>query len=399
MEIRSTSGFRPDKASERKSGKTAFSASKTISGQSNTSQITLKPDTYESSGSLKITDPKDLVRDTIDWKSLERFFTQDAAVTLENADALEGSLDHMASLYIAAKKTLENKYSDQKDKYTEGMQRLDALFARGKNLMVNSFKNTVGRFYENMGNKGAGSAMGESLSASIDEKIDELEAYGEKNGFFDKEKDYDFSTLQVVLMANCLSKRTTGSYPGEEKTDSPVSPDENREGYSLKELAAAGFVAKAASGMNAEELLFLDNEELALQLALRQMKMSAFLEHSGLDKEMSAFLLGTFETCLNQYSGGALDSQNTISDIYQYAMKQYQSSKDISESLTRSAAHYMGDRYFSEFLLYNNQTSLSRSTRYNLDIHQFVSALESGNSADIIQSISGNRIYPRVFRA
>ena len=146
--------------------------------------------------------------------------------------------------------------------------------------------------------------------------------------------------------------------------------------------------------MNPKELLFLDSEELGLQMSVRYMKMAAFLDHSGIDKEVSSLLLGSFDTYLNQYSGKALSDKGSSLDLYQYALKLYESTKDISKVLAQSGSRYMGDRFFSEVLIYGNGTGMSRATRYNLDISQFQMALKDGDSSLILQSIAGNKIYP-----
>lgn len=416
MEIKSTSGFRPNKAAP-------SSPRGSHRPKAAQSQPSPRLDTYQSTGekpfgsqmqagsrdglswdgtvpaldALKVTDPKDLVRDKIQWDHIKLFYTEGTKVTLDSADSLESSVDQMAAMYVAAKKTLESTYQDQEDKLSENMQKLNAMFAQAKSQMVSSYQSSVGHFYESTGNKGINSSMGKSLSDAIDKRVEEMEAIGEKKGLFDKDKDMPYSLMQLSLMADSIVKRQDRTDSEEPEKASQASGQKGQKDFTLKELQAAGFVAKAASKMDSRELLFLDSNELGLKMSVRYMKMAAFLDRSGISKEMSSLLLGSFDTYLNQYSGGALSGKGSSSDLYQFALKLYESTKDISKVLAQSGSRYMGDRFFSEFLSYGN--SMSRSTRYNLDISQFQMALEDGDPAGILQSIAGNKMYPPAFYA
>ncbi len=413
MEIRPASGFRPEK--------TAPSASKAGSRPKKTqNQPHPRMDTYErtddspfgrqmksgsregivwdgtvpSPGTLKVIDPNDLIRDGIDWERVEHYYTQNTEITLDNADSVERTVDSMAAMYVAVQKKLESTYADQEDKLSENMQRLDSLFAQGKTRLISSFRSSVGRFYESTGNKGIASSMGNSLSDALDKRIQELESMGDEKGLFSKEKNYSYDFLYVALSVDSLVKQESQADSVENEKNNSLKNDKS---FSLKELQAAGFVAKAASKMDSRELLFLNGKELGIQLAVRYMKMATFLDRSGMDKEMSSLLLGSFGAYLDQYSGGALTDASQSSSLYQYAVKQYDSTKDIAEIVAQSAIRYFGDSFFSEFLIYGNGAGMARSTRYNLDISQFMTALEQGDSASVLQSIAGNRIYPSSF--
>ncbi len=333
MEIRSALGLRPEKPTQR-SSKTSPEQK---SPKTNTTQKTPSLDTYEStpsklfgtqmeslspgtiawdgvipsSGTLQITDPNALIRDDIDWKAIEQSYTQNSYLTLDDADSLESTVNHMCSIYLAAKHRLEQIYGNQEDKLSEGMTRLNHLFDRAKSQMVSSFKNTVGHFYENTGNKELAADMGNRFPDLIDKRMEELEAYGNNLGIFDPEKNYPYNFLDFALQ--------TYGFQDQEKEDVPEVSQENRqEKYSLKDLQAAGFVAKAASKMNAKELTLMQGDELGLQMAIRYMKMSRTLDSFGIGEKTASLLLGSFDTFLNQYSGGALHDDTQSSSPVSY---------------------------------------------------------------------------------
>lgn len=81
--------------------------------------------------------------------------------------------------------------------------------------------------------------------------------------------------------------------------------------------------------------------------------------------------------------------QKNASAPFQYALKRYLSTKDISKALTQSAEKYLGDSYFSDFRNYGSSISMSMSTRYHWELHQFTTALENGSTPDLMASAAG----------
>ncbi|MCI8660551.1 MAG: hypothetical protein HFG54_09950 [Lachnospiraceae bacterium] len=383
MDIQSTAVFRPEKfaspasskAQIRKSTKSQAPASSAPFG---THMITgSDKDLYfkgeiSTEGTLQTIDPALLEKDGIDWDSIERCYAK--PVTLQNADRLEAAADHIASIYVAAKHTIQKKYAAQEDKLTENMNRLDALLSHAKARMASSYKNTVGRFLDSTGNKGLGEAMGNSLPSIIDQKIDHMETYAQQEGLFEKDLDYEF--LELTLQVRALNAREKGESIVSQE-DKNTDPEKNQGGYTIKDLQAAGFMAKTASIMNPNELLLMDNGQLGLHLAIRYMKMAQVMNHSGISEELSSKFLGSFETFLNQYSGGRLTGEKSASAPFSYAIKQYYSTKDIQKAMTQSAAKYLGDGFFSDFHPYGGDIRMSMSTRYNLELSQFMDALKN----------------------
>ena len=57
--------------------------------------------------------------------------------------------------------------------------------------------------------------------------------------------------------------------------------------------------------------------------------------------------------------------------------------------MAQSAAKYLGDSFFSDFLTYRNGNRMSMSTRYNLELSQFAAALQDNNTPELLASIAG----------
>lgn len=193
-----------------------------------------------SSGTLEYFDPSE--HDGIDWERLEAEFFGNRQVTTENADSLMGSVDHMASMYVAVKSTLEQKYAEQEDVLAEKMERLNGLLEQTKQQMTSSYGNMVGRFYERMGNKGAAASMSSSLSAAIDRRITEMEEITESMESFKGDTSYTYR--QVVMEVWAFNQREEGkpskaASDGEEELESrgplavlPSVSGNRRQGFS-----------------------------------------------------------------------------------------------------------------------------------------------------------------------
>lgn len=396
MDIKMTSDFRPRQtvsAASRPAGKSqnAGTESKTASGT----------DTFQSSafkrmgGHMKPFDPAE--HDGINWEKLEKEHFGNRQVTLENADSLRRGVDHMISMYVSVKSMLEEKYADRKDILAEKLDRLNGHLDKSKEQIVSSYEGSVGRFYENTDNKEAASSMGSSLSAAIDKRIALMEEVAETMNSFGDGADSSYVYKQLVMEVWAFNQRegeqASRNISPKDRFPKDTSPkgasSKDSELYSLKDLEAAGMAAKAAANMNGEGLGLMSDEELGICLASRYMKMACLLSHMGTGETMCQIILGSFETFLNQYSDTPLSGSSSTARTYEYALKQYRSTGDLREAVTQTGRKYASDSFFSDFRNFGGSVSMSLSTRYNLDLDQFVRDLGNSGSSSVLPSISG----------
>lgn len=343
---------------------------------------------------LEYFDPDE--HDGIDWERLEKEHFGNRQVTLENGDSLRKNVDHMISMYVSVKSTLEEKYGDREDILTEKMNRLNDLLDKSKRQIVSSYEESVGRFYETMGNKGAASSMGFSLSAAIDKRIAQMEEVAKIMNSFADGSGSSYIYKQLVMEVWAFNQREEKPVSGDTSSEdvSPkVSLSEDNETYSLKDLEVAGMAAKATANMNIDGLGFMSDEELGICLASRYMKMACLLSHMGTGENMSHMILKSFETFLNQSSGNALSGSSFSARTYKYALMQYRSTGDLREAVTQTGRKYASDSFFSDFRHFGGSVSMSLSTRYNLDLDQFVRDLENIGANAVLPSISGTGIH------
>lgn len=339
--------------------------------------------------------------DGINWERLKKEHFGNRQVTLENGDSLRRNVDHMISMYVSVKSTLEEKYSDREDILAEKMDCLNGLLDKSKKQIVSSYEGSVGRFYENMGNKGAASSTGLSLSAAIDKRIAQMEEVAETMNSFRDGSDSSYIYKQLVMEVWAFNQREekpasrdTLSEDSSSEDASPKSslPKDN-ETYSLKDLETAGMAAKAAANMNIEGLSLMNDEELGICLASRYMKMACLISHMKTGENMSHMILKSFETFLNQSADDALSGSSPAVKTYEYALKQYRSTGDLREAVTQTGRKYASSSFFSDFRDFGGSVTMSLSTRYNLDLDQFVRDLENIGASAVLSSISGTGIH------
>ncbi len=342
-------------------------------------------------GTLTIHEP-DPDADGINWKELEHYFSN-ATVTMDNADQVEGTIEGVASMYLAVKEQLKQKFSGREDKLSEKMEQLNSLFQRAKDRIISSYRGTVGSFYEQLGNKGASSKMGESLSVAIEQKVAEIEEHGKKYGLLNNTKnpkDFTYQVRAAFLQAGMLAKRENMVRSGKKADVSDNTKNAESE-YSLTDLKAAGMIAKAATKMNPKELSLMSDKELGLQLALRYMKTAHLLGSLGVGEKMSGMILSSFETFLDQHSGGALTNKGKASGAYHCAVSQYQSTKDMEKAIALSAKKYLGNEFFTDFYTSSYGVGTTKYTRYRFELAQFMNSLQQGSLSEAIKSIAGNQ--------
>lgn len=389
MEIRSASGYRPERPAQNAPKAVARSPKAATTGNAPkldtyesffqkpfgeqmicADKDTLSfPDELPSMGELKLYEPDESEKDGIDWESMERYVSH-IDITLDNADDLQRSVHHMASMYLAAKASLQHQYSDREDILSEKMSRLDGLLAKAKSRLTSSYQSSVGSFYEQQGNPGAAAELGKAFSSTFDERMKEMEELANEKGLLDNKENFSYTLATVSLEVMSLDHWI-------------LSPD--AEPSSLKDMEAAGFVAKAATKMNVSEWGLMSDSELGIHLALQYLKMAHTLNHWGISEKMTDLLLGSFETYLGQQSGNILTNSKSASEPWQYMLKQYEKTGDIKKTFT--------DSFFSDLITASNQGGMSHSTRYQLSLSQFLNSLEQGNPADILQSIVGNGVW------
>ena len=111
--------------------------------------------------------------DEIDWSGVESDFVQ-MNVGFDNIERLETKADFLASRYAVLKDRIEKQYTGDEQK--QEMQKLEEIYSKEKERMADSYGDTIGKFYEGLGQTGVSEEMRNSVLAMIDKKA---AAYGD----------------------------------------------------------------------------------------------------------------------------------------------------------------------------------------------------------------------------
>jgi len=313
----------------------------------------------------------------INWEDTEAFFFLEREVWIDDVEHLDRRVNRIAALYVTSKNRIEKEYGEDEEKLAENINRLDTLFQKAKQRMVDSYGRTVGSFYENMGNKGIKDRMCESLALEIDRRLDDYEALAERihlrdhpsYGIHCTSNENDTILFQITLETQ------------EQNGTAPARSSEGEQAeYSLKDLQAAGAGAKLSMQTG---LPSADDYHLGLDLAIRYMKLSSVLRHTGVSQHMSSIILGAFKDRLDQQSGKALTQEGDVSKIFNYTISQYEKTGDISLAVKKGAAKYIGIDFFLLSLEDNQRIHMAESTRYQFHISNFMRNLQENSSQEI----------------
>ncbi len=226
-------------------------------------------------------------KDGIDWDYVS--FRMSGSISLENGDQIMRHVNSAVSVYVTTKTRLEEQYAGQEEVLAEKLGKLDHMFAQFKQRTVSSYGQSVGGFYEKLGNKGIKDRRGVNLSAAVDQRVKDMEAMVEE-GRFDRAKENSWQLLEIALDVSSLEEEKNG-------TVFHHSAEEGETYYSLNDLQAAGAAAKEAATVKEKIQNLIHDENLEFQMTFQHRRLLEFLEHLTAGREMENIIrqsMGTF---------------------------------------------------------------------------------------------------------
>lgn len=179
----------------------------------------------------------------IDWKGVETDFIQ-MRVNFDNAQRFEQKADYLASRYAILKDRIQTQYTGEKQE--SEMQKLEQIYSAAKEEMANAYADSIGNFYEGLGQTGTAADMRESVLAAIDGKADEYSAYLAENDIYGAITDPEKQWLKQDDGYMAAQLRESVSAAREESRPTAVR---EQAAYSSTDLQYAGVFAKELSHM------------------------------------------------------------------------------------------------------------------------------------------------------
>lgn len=229
--------------------------------------------------------------DEIDWDGV----TSDLYlnhIDFGNAQRLEMKTDYLASRYVTLKKRIETDYtSDEKE---EQMNKLNDVYENAKKMLVDSYADTIGGFFEDLGLEGISKDMKDSLIAAVDQRVNEYEGYiSEKGNSYAKITNPEDQWLYQDdgFMAAQLRESMSQSEPG----DRGYPGNSN---YSYDDLQFAGRLAKTLNEQltywNGRDRINKDKDVLEEKLTAQYDEIESTLSKIGITDKMKSVFQESF---------------------------------------------------------------------------------------------------------
>ena len=242
----------------------------------------------------------------IDWQGVKEDFVQ-IGVGFDNIERFEQKADYLASRYAVLKDRIQTQFTGEHQEAE--LQKLEQIYTQAKEEMANTYAESIGGFFEDLGQSGAAEDMRNSVLALVDQKANAYTDYIEKNGDYVSITDPDKQWLKQddAYMAAQL-RQSAGTLSAETKKQSV----NEQAPYDGNDLSFAGIYAKTLfqqlerPAWNVNE----SDEALGQHLAAQYGALKNSAEDAGISEKLSNMLASAFDPFMDRL----MDSLNTLID-------------------------------------------------------------------------------------
>ena len=242
----------------------------------------------------------------IDWRGVKNDLVQ-IGVGFDNIERFEQKADYLASRYAVLKDRIQNQYTG--DKQEAELQRLEQLYAAAKEEMANSYANSIGSFFEDLGQSGALEDMRNSVLALVDQKADAYTDLISKIDIYANISDPDKQWLKQddAYMAAQLRESVSASPEGLQKQ----SPNDQAP-YDGNDLSFAGIYAKTLLQQIQNPTWNVRESDTALgqYLASQYNGLKNSMAEAGISEKLSNMIASSF----NPFMDRLMDSLDALID-------------------------------------------------------------------------------------
>ena len=243
----------------------------------------------------------------IDWHKVASDLSS-MNVGFDNIENFEKKTDYLASRYAVLKDRIQTQFTG--DKQETELQKLEQLYTDAKEEMANSFAESIGGFYESLGQSGTIDEMRNSVLAVIDGKAKEYANYLRQNDIYAKidEPDDQWLKQDDAYMAAQL-RESVLSVQNDTQTESINS----QAPYSEKDLTYAGIYARdllqQLEKPQWDTFTLKENDsDLGKYLAEQYKTVSDEIDNAGISDKLSNMLKNSFEPFIEKFMN-ALDAK------------------------------------------------------------------------------------------
>ena len=238
--------------------------------------------------------------DEIDWRGVESDFVQ-MNVGFDNIERLETKADFLASRYAVLKDRIEKQYTGDEQK--QEMQKLEEIYSKEKERMADSYGDTIGKFYESLGQMGVSEEMKNSVLAMIDKKAAAYEEhlaqtdYIQLDGSSDQWLKQDDAYMAARLRESFLASKEGQGFGKQESNEQAL--------YDIKDLSFAGVYAKSLSGqLKRPDMVWSTSKsdyELGSFFANQRVAEQRKIESADISSKLADMLHKTYEPFMEKF--------------------------------------------------------------------------------------------------
>ncbi|WP_303435934.1 hypothetical protein [uncultured Oscillibacter sp.] len=242
----------------------------------------------------------------IDWRGVKSDLFQ-IGVNFDNIERFEQKADYLASRYAVLKDRIQNQFTG--DKQEAELQKLEQIYTEAKEKMANSYAESIGGFFEDLGQSGAAEDMHNSVLALVDQKANAYTDYIEKNGDYVSITEPDKQWLKqddAYMAAQLRQSAGTSSAGSQKQSVNEQAP------YDGNDLAFAGIYAKTLSQQleNPTWKVYESDEALGRHLAAQYGALKNSAENAGISEKLSNMLASAFDPFMDRL----MDSLDALID-------------------------------------------------------------------------------------
>ena len=230
----------------------------------------------------------------IDWQGVKEDFVQ-IGVGFDNIERFEQKADYLASRYAVLKDRIQNQFTGEQQEAE--LQKLEQIYTEAKEEMANTYAESIGGFFEDLGQSGAAEDMRNSVSALVDQKANAYTDYIENNRDYVSITDPDKQWLKQddAYMAAQLRQSASSA----ELQKQPVN---EQAPYDGKDLAFAGIYAKTLSQQLQNPTWNVNESDAALgqHLAEQYGALKTSAGNAGISEKLSNMLNSSFDPFMDR---------------------------------------------------------------------------------------------------
>ena len=240
----------------------------------------------------------------IDWRGVESDLFQ-IGINFGNAQRFEQKADYLASRYAVLKDRIQTQFTGEHQEAE--LQKLEQIYTQAKEEMANTYAESIGGFFEDLGQSGAAEDMRNSVSALVDQKANAYTDYIENNRDYVSITDPDKQWLKQddAYMAAQLRQSASSA----ELQKQPVN---EQAPYDGKDLAFAGIYAKTLSQQLQNPTWNVNESDAALgqHLAEQYGALKTSAGSAGISEKLSNMLNSSFDPFMDRL----MDSLDALID-------------------------------------------------------------------------------------